>query len=171
LEPYLDRFLWSHTDIDGSTKQLPDDQDITIWNTQRFFNPMWYDSTYYSVVAETSIVPCEYQPVFVTEKIMKPMAFYHPYLVYGMPGILSYMRNQGFETFDNLFDETYDQEPIDHKRLLKIVDNVKNFNEQPYDALTLEKMKHNHERFYDQDLIRQKIYQEIVVPILEFMSA
>jgi hypothetical protein len=92
-------------------------------------------------------------------------------MVYGHPGTLAYMQSQGFETFDNLFDESYDQEQNDQERLNKIVSNVAQFKEQPYDALTLEKMKHNHERFYNQELVQQRIYQEVVEPILEFMSA
>ena len=74
----------------------------------------------------------------------------------------------GFETFNNLFDESYDEEPNYIKRISRLVENVKNFNCVPYDNLTLEKLEYNRNRFFDKDLCKAKIIEEVINPILEY---
>lgn len=46
---------------------------------------------------------------FITEKISKPIMTRTPFLVATTAGYLTWLKNQGFRTFDTLIDETYDQ--------------------------------------------------------------
>jgi hypothetical protein len=83
---------------------------------------MWLN-TYFSVVNETSILP---NTVFITEKTIRPMLYYHPFIIWGNPKTLEYLKKLGFETFPELFNEDYDQ-IIDHEqRLSCIMDNINN---------------------------------------------
>jgi hypothetical protein len=86
----------------------------------------------------------------------------------GQQGILKSLRARGFETFENLFDESYDTEPNWMKRLDLLVNIVQQFNKQLYDTLTEQKLKHNHALFFDTQLVTKHIVDEIIYPLLNY---
>jgi hypothetical protein len=61
----------------------------------------------------------------LTEKTFKPIALGMPFIIVGTQGSLKYLRSYGFKTFDDLWDESYDDEPDDHKRIEKIAEVLK----------------------------------------------
>lgn len=177
LAEILDQLVWSYT-MHGRT--LPNDNDdINGFYFQRHFNPEWYDNTYFSIVAETLVDAPETRiagkivkpGIFVTEKTFKPIAFYHPFVVMAQAGHLKYLRDIGFETFDNLFDESYDNINDPTERLTALVTAVKNFNPVPYDQLTLQKLEHNHNRFYDTNLTNSRMINEIINPMIAYAES
>ena len=82
----------------------------------------YHDSSRFSIVNETVYYGGHYRPtdqyypnnlntlpgVFISEKIYKPLAYCHPFILFSRPGTLQCMRDIGYETFDCLFDENYD---------------------------------------------------------------
>ena len=162
VQPWLDQMLWSYRN-----HKLPDDDyntDSTQVN-QRFMNPQWYNDTCVSLVVETD----QFDPGWtVTEKSYKPCAYYHPMLIIGKSGALELVKKQGFETFDNMFDESYDQEIDFEKRLHMVVENLNNISQTSYSDLTWDKLKHNHNHFFNKQLCEQKIIEEIIQPLLEY---
>jgi hypothetical protein len=66
-----------------------------------------YKETYINCVAERSIRYLNYE-LDISEKIFKPIAFLQPFLVFGQPGTLEYMKGMGYKTFSNWWDESYD---------------------------------------------------------------
>jgi hypothetical protein len=166
VQDYLDDFIWSYVERTG--KQLPNDIDKSLGPWQRHFNPEWYDQTHFSLIGETLVE--DKFTLHVTEKSYKPMAFYHPFLTFGQRGILKHLQGQGFETFENLFDESYDQELTIDARLDKVIANIQNFKKCPYDSLTIEKLKHNHELFFNTELVHRKLITEIVEPIINYVE-
>lgn len=46
---------------------------------------------------------------FPTEKTIRPMVGNRPFIVYGPANYLANLRQKGFQTFDSLWDESYDQ--------------------------------------------------------------
>ena len=164
IAPYLDDFIWSYV---AQGQQLPNDHDLSDWTTQRYFNPEWYDNTCFSLVSETHVDPVPGQSIFITEKTFKPMAFKHPFMIFGNQGTLAHLHSLGFETYENQFDESYDnQPPVD--RLQTLITNVQQFIKKPYDQLTLDKIEHNHARFFDPVLVEKRIVDEIILPIIEY---
>lgn len=158
--PYLDDFVWSYV---GQGKRLPN--DVEGWN-DRYFDAAWYDSTCFSLVAETYVESMDTQELFITEKTFKPMAFQHPFMVFGNSGTLKHLKSLGFETYENLFDESYDTgTPIQRLNIIK--KNVQAFEKKSYDKLTCDKIQHNYNRFFDVDVVKQRVVQEIVNTILE----
>ena len=166
LSEILDQIVWSYT---SHGRTLPNDaienHDL---NFPRHVNPEWYDNTHFSIVAETLV---EAPEIFVTEKTFKPMAFYHPFVVMAQAGHLKYVRDMGFETFDNLFDESYDNIEDWTQRLAALVATIKNFDPVPHDQLTLQKLEHNHNRFYDQSLTESRVITEIINPMIEYAQS
>jgi hypothetical protein len=172
VSEYLDQLVYSY--IERFNRYLPEDlppqhsaQPGVTGQHQRYFNPNWYDSTYFSLVSET-VIDGQNFPLHVTEKTFKPIAYRHPFLIWGQPGVLNFLHNLGFETFENLFNESYDTIQCQDTRLKQILYNLANFKQEPYDQLTISKLEHNHRLFFNTDLVKSRIHKEIVEPINEF---
>jgi hypothetical protein len=157
---HLDNFIWSYQD-----QLLPNDVPPTHANYQRFFNSEWYDDTYFSLVVETEIIGYSRRP---TEKSFKPIAYCHPFLLIGQYRLLNNLRRLGFETYENMFDETYDAIIHFDQRLAAVIKNIDNFDPQPYDSITLGKLQHNHAHFFNQALVESKIVSEIIEPLINY---
>jgi hypothetical protein len=162
IQPCLDQMLWSYRG-----QHLPNDnytgesRDIN----QRFMNPQWYNDTCINLVVETVQFG---NGLIVSEKTYKPCAFYQPMLIVGKSGALEFFKKQGFETFDNIFDESYDQEIDFEKRLNSVLENLNTITNEPYSDLTWSKLKHNHNRFFNEQLCKQQITTEIIQPLIEY---
>jgi hypothetical protein len=165
LSSVLDQLVWS---FNAHGRHLPGDLDPAHEKYQRHFNSDWYNQTHFSIVAESQVDNPE---MFVTEKTFKPMAFYHPFVVMGQAGLLDYLHTQGFETFDNLFDESYDQIHNYLARVEAVINTIKNYNCKPYDKLTQQKIAHNHNRFFDQTIVHDRFVKEIVEPIIHYAES
>ena len=66
-----------------------------------------YRRSWFSVVTETEM---SRDILRVTEKVLKPVLNFHPFVVFGNPGALALIRSYGIQTFPELFDESYDDE-------------------------------------------------------------
>ena len=168
LRPHLDDAYWSYVRRGVS---LPGEGAMIKRYDQRYLNPMWYDDTCFGVVVESfngQTLTADV-PVFVTEKTFKPIACHQPFMVIGGTGILAYLRSQGFETYNNIFDETYDNETDLDKKLDIISKNIDQYVKAPYDAETEKKIKHNFSLFYDLNVIHRGIVKDIVEPINKFI--
>jgi hypothetical protein len=99
------------------------------------------------------------------------MAFYHPFVCVAQPGQLDYLKSQGFVTFENMFDESYDEIPVVDERIKHIVAQSKSFKKEPYSRLTWDKLAHNHARFYNQQIVESRLTKELIEPILEYAES
>tara|TARA_B110000858_G_scaffold128808_1_gene146498 strand:+ start:1445 stop:2365 length:921 start_codon:yes stop_codon:yes gene_type:complete len=145
IQPHLSNSLHSYRDIGVSIDGDIPREDVG-W--QRYLNQSWYNKTKYSVVVESTI-----NRIFISEKILKPLAFGHPFIVWGASGILEQLRNFGFKTFDNCIDESYDLEKDDNKRLEMIMNEIEILNATPpdyfLDTETQSRININNKRFYN----------------------
>ena len=159
--------------------ELPNDRmDMPAW--QRYVNPAWIDSTAFTLAVETYIDPAATtgysltlnNHLFLTEKSYRPMAAQHPVLMVSTPGNLAYLRSQGFETFPELFDESYDDIIDWQQRVQRIVQLVQDFD---IDSVTQpgvrEKTQHNHARFFNKSLTKDLAFRTIQQPLFEFVHA
>jgi hypothetical protein len=167
LNTNLDRFLWSYQE---NGKHLPHGGDYEDWSSQRLFQPAWYNTTAISLVMETAAESTGNTVPLISEKTFKPIAFFHPFVVCGDWQSLVHLRNLGFETFENLFDETYDSIKFWKQRCEAAVDQCLAFDSESntYDVLTQKKLRHNHEHFFDQSLVTKKITTEILEPLRHY---
>jgi hypothetical protein len=182
LAPVLDQALWSYQ---AQGRTLPNDISTTgVISWRAYLNEDWYNSTRFSVVAESYMRTdawinnpqdsYENYKTEVSEKIFKPMMGRHPFIVFGSVDSLRYLHREGFETFDNLFDESYDSVLEDHARhaaatksVLQAVDDW-HHRRIGIDATTQQKLTHNHARLFDMNLVKQRVRDEIVAEILEW---
>jgi hypothetical protein len=165
LHPWLEHMLWSY-----KNNRLPNDE-YTIDNldvNQRFMNPQWYNDTCINLVVETA----QHGQLFrLTDETYKSCAFYQPMLIIGQSDSLTFLRDQGFETFDNIFDESYDQESNFEKRLKLVIENLSLVTQEPYSPITWQKLQHNHNHFFNEQLCKQGIITQIIEPLIEYAES
>ena len=108
--------------------------------------------------------------LFITEKTFRTIALGHIFLICGQQGLLAHLKQEGFQTFDDLFDESYDDESDLQKKISLILDNVSNYEKCPYDNETLKRIEHNHSLFYNQQRIYDGLKTELIDPIKNFIG-
>lgn len=59
-----------------------------------------------------------------TEKTVKAILYERPFISYGNPGTLAYLRDYGFKTFGSFWNESYDDEKDDDKKIEMIADII-----------------------------------------------
>lgn len=78
----------------------------------------YFDNSYFSLVQETfydnTLDPSTgdlafYENIFITEKTFRPIYFKHPFVMLGVKGSLSGLKEHGYKTFSPYFDESYDE--------------------------------------------------------------
>lgn len=132
----------------------------------RYYNSKWYNSTLCTLVVETS---CDY-PLFITEKTFKPIIYGHPFIVFGGIGTLKVLKEKGFHTFFELFDESYDKEEDDLKRAKLVVEQIKKFNfDYSKKDVIDKKIYNNQNRFFNLELVLSNIDKDLRQPIEKFL--
>jgi hypothetical protein len=79
----------------------------------------FYENSLVSIITETNFNAAE---LTATEKTWKPAKEKHPFIIVGAPGALKAMREFGFKTFDEFWDESYDEIDDPRQRLCEIVE-------------------------------------------------
>jgi hypothetical protein len=78
-----------------------------IHKNDRLHDSWIYEQTSISLVTET--YPEAKRGLFITEKTWKPIANSHFAIYIGQPGTLEFLRGLGFDTFDDILDNEYDE--------------------------------------------------------------
>ena len=119
-----------------------------------------YASTEIEVVLETLFAD---QRWHLTEKILRPIACGQPFILASTPGSLSYLRSYGFQTFAEVWNESYDN-IVDHDlRLRAIVNEMEKIsqwseNEKQKKQAVIESItKHNKKLFFSQQFLHDII--------------
>ena len=179
LAPLLPHARWSYVGRNRDIGDPGENNPTKIWHL--YMSPNWYDTAAFSVVVESWMrtdrwVDSPRHPNFrteVSEKIFKPIAYYHPFVCYGSEGTCRYLQREGFETFSNLWSEDYDNILDDNQRFEAVTpvvfDAVKNYSTAQYDTLTEQKLRHNKHHYFDTALIHQRFQTEIIDVIQEFL--
>lgn len=90
----------------------------------------------------------------LTEKTFKPICLRMPFVMLSTAGSLAYLRKYGFRTFDTIWDESYDLETDDAKRIEKVGQLLSTFDamspselQQVYNSAR-DIVEHNYQHFY-----------------------
>jgi hypothetical protein len=156
----LDSDLQNASQI-GSLDSQPASSDLSaVYNVDDF------NSTAISVVLETVFD----ERIHLTEKTLRAIACGHPFILAGGPGSLDYLRSYGFQTFDGLIDESYDQEQDSNTRLALIVKEMTRLNnlsvvdKQQLISKLQPIVNHNKNLFFSQDFfnnVKQELYDNV----------
>lgn len=133
--------------------------------------------TSFSLIPETFVFNDQ---LFITEKTYKPILYKHPFLLWGNTNLLKYLKQLGYETYSEIFDESYDSVypmPLEKHRNKKmgkldykielIINNIKNFKDR---AAGKEKIindicKHNRNHFLSEP--SRKFNKDRFIPLVE----
>jgi len=113
-----------------------------------------YNQCYYNVAVETS----HHQDFAVfNERVAKPIMAKRPFVLYGSRHHLRAFRGLGFQTFDDVIDESYDDIVDDELRFLKMCDSMLSLCEKDpvevYNALQ-KTLDHNKKHFLENNWVR-----------------
>jgi hypothetical protein len=94
------------------------------------------------------------QRTHITEKTFKAIALEMPFVLVAPAGSLAYLREYGFQTFDSVFDESYDLETDDIRRIEKVTALLKSLDQMSVEQrlkihqACLPIVEHNYNHFY-----------------------
>jgi len=167
-----------------SRYELPWAQEYALreghWDQDIFELP--YNDTVCSLVSETNDNDYE---VFMTEKIWKPIIAKHVFVVHGNYLYLQKLREIGFKTFGNYFDESYDLEKDSDERIHKLVDLCKDLKAKCSQGSVVESgnkkwqdiylqtqalRKHNYDTFFNEAKLSAQINKTLEL-FLEFADS
>ena len=118
-------------------------------------NKLLYNGTFLELVQETLFDSSG--NLFITEKTYRPIVYGSIFLICGQLGTLNYLKTRGVETFDDLFDESYDTEQCWVSRWKIIEQNVKTWqcmsadSQKKYYQKNYDKLIHNQTVVYNTD--------------------
>lgn len=119
----------------------------------------YYEQIFCDVVCETYFSG---QTFFMTEKTMRPILFRRPFIVQGPVNFLKNLKKLGFKTFDQWWDEGYDEDPVDFK-YSALKHNIDYIAQQPVETIRIwnlemqDVLEHNYQTL--QNLTHKKILE------------
>jgi hypothetical protein len=130
-----------------------------------------YNETVYSLISETNDTNNE---IFITEKLWKPIIAKHIFVVYGNYQYLKKIKELGFKTFENIIDESYDNEIEPINRINKIVKVCQKLDDIMYwkelYQQTEEIREHNYKTFFNKELL-SKTVNSTILDFLKFVDS
>ena len=150
--------------------ELPWAQDYPQYGMDQDIYEKPYNDTACSIVSETNDNDWE---VFMTEKIWKPIIAQQMFLVHGNYLYLQKLREMGFKTFNNYFEEAYDLDRDKDVRIETIVDVCDRLRDAPWQDMYLQSQalrKYNHDHFFNPEKLSLEINKTVGL-FLEFADS
>ena len=127
---YLGSCLKGFRKLKKRYKKTLDFDDInSVWGFG-YESPWIYTESYFTVVSETLFYE---RGVYMSEKTFKPIAHCHPFVIVSKEGTLQYLKELGFKTFDDLWDESYDSIIDDSDRMIAVFELIKELANKSHD--------------------------------------
>jgi hypothetical protein len=170
VEHLLANSLYSNWDLNiklPPAYELPWAQHYPKYGLDQDIYEKPYNETKYSLVSESNDTNDE---IFMTEKIWKPIIAQQPFVVHGNYLYLQRLREMGFKTFADHFDEGYDLEMDKNKRIDKIFDTCRDLLTRNWQDIYLQTQnlrKHNLETFFNKERLSVEINKTLNL-FLEF---
>ena len=117
-----------------------------------------YEKTDIEVVLETLF---DDQRLHLTEKVLRPIACGQPFILAGTHGSLQYLKEYGFKTFDQVWDESYDQETNAQDRLnaiIAVMEDISGWNAETRHTKMIQAQEiadYNKKHFFSENFFNQ----------------
>ena len=118
-----------------------------------------YTNSYFNIVTETSYnwnsTSIIDNNIYLTEKTYRPIFGMQPFIMVSNPGVLKHLKDMGFKTFPEFFDESYDEIENPTERMYTIINEIKRIcnlsNEQLHDRYynIFDKLEYNRNRLIE----------------------
>lgn len=130
---YLNNKKHQYIDVNDFNSILEYSHHLT--NNEQLSIKEIYNTSYFTIITETMFYD---KFNYISEKIWKVIAQQHPFIIVGRPNTLKYIKSLGFKTFDDIIDESYDDETDDNVRMQKIINEIiklNSYNKNELDAI------------------------------------
>ena len=120
-----------------------------------------YEHTSCSLISETN----DNDKIFITEKLWKPIICQHFFIVHGNHLYLQKIKELGFKTFGNYFDESYDLErdpALRIKKIVKLIEDLKDFNWQDAYLSSQKLRQHNYNTFWNDQMYQNEVQKTVL---------
>lgn len=139
LDPEIAEFFTKHADMFPMVLNRTPERDNPV--NINIDDRHYHTESYFSLVCETMYhtlkgaqADMSYENgVFISEKLFKPLAFKHPFVLVGLPHTLEYLRGFGYKTFSPWINEDYDHIQDDYLRMDAIVAEIQRLCSQTPD--------------------------------------
>jgi len=107
-------------------KQLPRIANIDNFKINAVFDhfPNLHNNSCFSIVNETEINNYNDTSMFFSEKILKPIINFQPFVIYGQCGINHALLELGYKLYDDYFDLSFDWESDNIIRYRKLLESI-----------------------------------------------
>lgn len=160
----------------NNNKMVIDYQDITFFKDDRRFDPALYYKSAISLVTETFAAQLnsayfdEAHVLWTTEKTWKPIALGHPFMILGSLNTMTYLQSEGYYTYYDIINESYDRVTDLPTRIDMICDELERLSKISKKELKelTNSVKdiaiHNREKFYNKNHADKfyKLFKELV---------
>ena len=93
-------------------------------NNHSIHEPKYFANAYCNIVMETHFDADGSHGTFLTEKTFKPIKHGQMFFVAGPAGSLQLLRDQGYRVFDGILDTSYDYDPNNTHRWIKLINAI-----------------------------------------------
>ena len=128
-----------------------DDGKLEYWESDKFNIDYYHNNSFCNIITESEY---ESDIIFFTEKLTKTILSQQPFLVLSSAGYLKKLKELGFKTFNNWWDETYDDVIDLNERIHKLIKTIKYINNLKNEEICNNKiqmknvLKHNKELLF-----------------------
>lgn len=153
---------------DASKSYILDPEAVKLRTQLESIEP-FYEKALIAHVTETTANDCE---MYITEKTYIPILMGRPFLVIGNKHQLRFLKNYyGFKTFNKIFDESYDDEPCQIAKTIKVTEELDKFCSLPF-AKAREKVESirdvlEHNRKICDSMNRADLFEKTLTKIIE----
>ena len=150
--------------------ELPWAQDYPEYGMDQDIFEKPYNDTTCSIVSETNDNDTD---VFMTEKIWKPIIAQQFFVVHGNYLYLQKLKEMGFKTFNNYFEEVYDLDRDPDVRINTIVDVCDRLRDAPWRDMYLQSQalrQYNFDNFFNEKNLGEQINKTLNL-FLEFADS
>jgi hypothetical protein len=134
---------------------LPDENNITNNPKDMPSADKYFKDSYWALLTERDFFRSDVYEGF-TEKTVKCLLHGLPFIVIGLPHTLKHLRDEGFLTFGNFIDESYDSIDDDNKRFAAVKEQIDYLSSLNYNELHLLNQKMKPILEYNFNFLQQK---------------
>ena len=140
--------------LEDSIKERLNDDDFNQKNFTLENQLIFLQKAFCNIISETGFSK-EMNDIRITEKTLLPIKSLQPFIIIGSYKILKYVKSLGFKTFEDFWDESYDDIEDDELRLETIFSLIKDINKKSLKELKdiylkmIPTLLHNQQNFYN----------------------
>jgi hypothetical protein len=131
----INPYNFTFKDVVEADDKLPlvlDSDDFSKYPMEKTIDPVrdLYKNSLVNIVTETYFFS---NIIHITEKTYKPIAFMQPFVMIGSYASLKHVKEMGFKTFNDFWDESYDLEQDDVKRfamVMSVIEYIASWTEE-----------------------------------------